>query len=90
MDCVPEVPQIDCDTALVAAKRGRVTKPKIFEGAIHLRLPPGLKERIEALRGPRRQGEFLRELLLDAVERRERERDKRWSGPAGGGEDDKA
>lgn len=64
---------MDCGTALFAAKPRRVTKPKIFESALHLRLPPGLKERIDVLRGPVRQGDFVRDLLVEGVEQRERE-----------------
>lgn len=64
---------MDCGTALFAANPRRVTKPKIFEGALHLRLPPGLKERIDVLRGPMRQGDFVRDVLVEGVERRERE-----------------
>lgn len=64
---------MDCGIALFEAKPRRVTKPKIYEGALHLRLPPGLKERIDVLRGPMRQGDYVRDLLVAGVERRERE-----------------
>ena len=63
----------DCGTGLKAAKPRRVTKKRIFESALHLRLPPGMKKRIEALRGDKRQGDFVRDLLIEAVERRERD-----------------
>lgn len=63
----------DCGTAFFAVKPRRVTKPKKFESALHLRLPPGLKDRIDALRGKMRQGEFVREVLIDGIERREGE-----------------
>lgn len=72
---------MDCDTALFTAKPARVTKPKIFEGALHLRLPPGLKERIDVLRGPKRQGDYVRELLIDAVERQEAAKKRRDQEP---------
>lgn len=66
---------MDCGTALLPAKPRRVTKPKIFENALHLRLPSGTKDRIDALRGERRQGDFVRELLLEAVDRAEVQND---------------
>ena len=74
---------MDCGIALLAAKADqsslptkprRVTKPKIFEGALHLRLPPGLKGRIDALRGNKRQGDYVRDLLVRAVEAEEARR----------------
>jgi hypothetical protein len=50
-----------------------VTKPKIFDEAIHFRVPAGTKERIDALRGETRQGDFVRILLAESLERREAE-----------------
>jgi hypothetical protein len=55
----------------------RVTKPKLFDEAIHFRARAGTKARIDALRGDIRQGDFLRELLEDALDRREQEAEKR-------------
>ena len=52
-----------------------VTKPKIFGEAIHFRARPGTKARIDALRGDLRQGDFVRELIEEGLERREREED---------------
>lgn len=48
-----------------------VTKPKIFHEAIHLRVPQGTKARIDALRAQKRQGDFVRELLEEALQNRE-------------------
>lgn len=49
----------------------RVTKPKLFAEAIHFRARGGTKARIDALRGETRQGDFVRELIEDALDRRE-------------------
>lgn len=49
----------------------RVTKPKLFDEAIHFRARAGTKARIDALRGEQRQGDFVRELIEDALDRRE-------------------
>lgn len=57
------------DTAI----RDYVTKPKIFDEAIHFRAREGTKGRIDALRGSTRQGDFVRELIEEGLERRERE-----------------
>ncbi|WP_198356800.1 hypothetical protein [Sphingomonas sp. TX0522] len=54
----------------------RVTKPKLFDEAIHFRARAGTKARIDALRGDIRQGDFVRELLEDALDRREQEAEK--------------
>lgn len=58
----------ESDTAI----RIHVTKPKVFDEAIHFRARAGTKARIDALRGDVRQGDFLRELLEDALDRREK------------------
>lgn len=50
-----------------------VTKPKIFDEAIHFRARQGTKARIDALRRSTRQGDFVRELIEEGLERRERE-----------------
>lgn len=49
----------------------RVTKPKLFDEAIHFRARAGTKARIDALRGDIRQGDFVRELIEDALDHRE-------------------
>lgn len=59
----------ESDTAI----RRYVTKPKLFEEAIHVRARAGTKARIDALRGDRRQGDFVRELIEEGLERRERD-----------------
>lgn len=59
----------ESDTAI----RSYVTKPKIFDEAIHVRLPGGTKARVDALRGTMRQGDFVRLLIEDALERREKD-----------------
>ncbi len=55
----------------------RVTKPKLFDEAIHFRARAGMKARIDALRGDIRQGDFVRELIEDALDHREQEAEKR-------------
>ncbi|MBD8547999.1 hypothetical protein [Sphingomonas sp. CFBP 8760] len=57
----------ESDTAI----RVYVTKPKIFDEALHLRARAGTKARIDALRGAMRQGDFVRVLIEEALERRE-------------------
>ena len=49
-----------------------VTKPKIFDEALHVRVPAGTKARLDALRADIRQGDFVRLLLEEALERREK------------------
>lgn len=51
----------------------RVTKPKIYDEAIHFRAPKGTKARIDALRGKMRQGDFVRVLLEEGLRQREAE-----------------
>ena len=57
----------ESDTAI----RRFVTKPKIFDEAIHFRARAGTKARIDALRGNVRQGDFVRQLIEEALDRRE-------------------
>jgi len=59
----------ESDTAI----RGYVTKPRIFDEAIHFRAREGTKARIDALRGTKRQGDFVRELIEEGLDRRERD-----------------
>ncbi|MDJ0276479.1 hypothetical protein QLH51_06690 [Sphingomonas sp. 2R-10] len=59
----------ESDTAI----RRYVTKPRLFDEAIHLRAHAGTKARIDRLRGPMRQGDFIRVLLEEALARREAE-----------------
>ena len=58
----------ESDTAI----RGHVTKPKIFDEALHFRAKAGTKARLDDLRGEMRQGDFVRLLLEEALERREK------------------
>jgi tryptophan 2,3-dioxygenase len=58
----------ESDTAI----RSYVTKPKLYDEAIHVRAKAGTKSRIDALRGDTRQGDFVRELIEEGLERRER------------------
>lgn len=58
----------ESDTAI----RSYVTKPKLFDEAIHVRAKAGTKSRIDSLRGETRQGDFVRELIEEGLERRER------------------
>ncbi|MEP7350852.1 MAG: hypothetical protein ABI668_13015 [Sphingorhabdus sp.] len=57
----------ESDTAI----RSYVTKPKVYDEAIHVRAKAGTKSRIDALRGSTRQGDFVRELIEEGLERRE-------------------
>lgn len=54
------------------AIRGHVTKPKLFDEAIHFRARAGTKARLDALRGEMRQGDFVRQLLEEALEKHEK------------------
>ncbi len=67
----------ETDTAISRS----VTKPKLFDEALHVRARAGTKARIDALRGDIRQGDFVRLLLEEALERREQAASK-----AGGAE----
>ena len=58
----------DCGTGFSSGTPRRVTKPKLFDEAMHVRLPAGTKARIDALRGDMRQGDFVRLILLKALE----------------------
>ena len=58
----------ESDTAI----RAHVTKPKIFDEAFHFRARAGTKARLDALRGEMRQGDFVRLLLEEALEKREK------------------
>ena len=51
----------------------RVTKPKLFAEAVDFLARAGTKARIDALRGETRQGDFVRELIEDALDRLEQE-----------------
>ena len=57
----------NCDTGFSSATRRYVTKPKLFDEAMHVRLPKDTKARIDALRGDIRQGDFVRKVLLKAI-----------------------
>jgi hypothetical protein len=56
-----------------AATARRVTKPKIFDEAIHFRAVAGTKARLDRLRGETRQGDFVRELIEKALSAEEKE-----------------
>jgi hypothetical protein len=64
-------PDRDCGTDFSADIPRRVTKPKIYDEAMHIRLPAGTKQRIEKVRGKLRQADFIRQALLDELERLE-------------------
>lgn len=49
----------------------KVTKPKLFDEALHVRARKGTRARIDRLRGDMRQGDFVRLLLEEALDRRE-------------------
>ncbi len=49
-----------------------MARPKVFDDKpIFMRLMPGVRERIDALRGDQRQGDYVRDLLMAELERRE-------------------
>lgn len=49
----------------------RMTKPKLYDEAFHFRARAGTKDRIDRLRGEMRQGDFIRLLIEEALDRRE-------------------
>ena len=53
--------------------RRYVTKPKLYDEAIHFRARAGTKARIDALRGTARQGDFVRDLIEEALDLKEKE-----------------
>lgn len=63
----------NCDIASTPVSSGRVTKPKVFDDKpMFVRLKPGVRARMDAQRGLMRIGDFARELIEEALERRER------------------
>jgi len=63
----------NCDIGSTPASSGRVTKPKVFDDKpMFDRLKPGVRERMDAQRGAMRIGDFARELIEEALERREK------------------
>ena len=66
---------MDCASALSPATAARVTKPKVFDDKpIFVRVVPGVRERIDELRGDIRQGDYVREMLMAELERREKDK----------------
>ena len=63
----------NCGIAFSSGKRRYVTKPKIYFEATHVRLPPGTKARIEAVRGDVRQADFIRNVLLERLDELEKD-----------------
>jgi hypothetical protein len=61
----------NCGIAFSSGIRRHVTKPKIYDEAMHIRLPAGTKQRIEAVRGKLRQADFIRQALMDELDRLE-------------------
>lgn len=64
----------NCDigsTPAIASAMANTTK-KFAEKGFFVRLWPGMRERMEALRGEQRIGDFARVLLEEALEARER------------------
>lgn len=62
----------NCGIAFSSGIRRYVTKPKIYDEATHVRLPRGTKARIDAVRGKLRQADFIRQALMDELERLEK------------------
>lgn len=61
----------NCGIAFSSGIRRHVTKPKIYDEATHVRLPAGTKARIDAVRGKLRQADFIRQALMDELDRLE-------------------
>lgn len=52
-------------------------KPKIYDDKpLFVRLKPGVRERMDVLAGDKRIGDFARELIEEALERREKDAKK--------------
>lgn len=51
-----------------------VTRPRIYDEAFHFRARAGTKDRLDALRGEMRQGDFIRLLIEEALDQREGKR----------------
>lgn len=67
----------NCDIGSTPASSGRVTKPTIFDPKpMFVRLKPGVRARMDALRGKTRIGDYARELLEEALDAREAKRAK--------------
>jgi hypothetical protein len=62
----------ESDTAI----HGYVTKPRIFDEAFHFRARAGTRDRLDALRGSMRQGDFIRLLIEEALDQREAQQSK--------------
>lgn len=56
----------------VAVSHPRMGRPKLGVIATTLRLPAALLERIDALMGPNRRAQFIRDAVERELERRER------------------
>ena len=54
----------------------RMGRPPLNVKSTHVRLPDGVAERIDALLGPGRRAEFIRDAVLAELERREAAQDK--------------
>lgn len=64
----------NCDIGSTPATSGRVTKPKVFnDKPMFVRMRPGVRERMDEMRGETRIGDFARELIEEALDARERE-----------------
>lgn len=50
----------------------RTMRRKEFDEAVYVRLPAGTRERIDAVRGGVRQGDFLRDLIMTQLGQIER------------------
>lgn len=64
----------NCGIGFSSDRPRLVTKPKLFDEAMHVRLPKGTKARIDALRGTTRQGDFVRKVLLNGLDELEAEK----------------
>lgn len=53
----------DCDIGSAQRNDGRVTKPKLYEGALLVRLRPGFRGRMDATRGATRILDYAREIM---------------------------
>lgn len=57
-------------------------RPPLNVKSTHVRLPDGVAERIDALLGPGRRAEFIRDAVLAELERREAGQGKQEPNPA--------
>lgn len=65
----------------VAGRKPRMGRPPMNVKPTLVRLPEGVPERIDAIAGPNRRAEFIREAIEKELRKREREVNSRASSP---------